>query len=327
MAKEKFIYNTQTLRYEKVEISTRERIIKTIAFLCAVIVGGAVFTVVVWNFFPSPELTKEKNYNKKISEQLIELEGDLENMNSVLSNLQERDASVHRIMFGMDPIDENLWNGGIGGHDPFRNFVSADDTGDRLTELRQRALKLKRQISIQSLSLDTISQLAIEKESMLASVPSIKPIREDKLKRKFKFLSGFGMRLHPVHRVRKMHTGIDFTAPRGTEIQATGDGKVVSIKKKSTGYGHHVIIDHGFGYKTLYAHMSKITIRKGQTVTKGQTIGLVGNTGTSTAPHLHYEVIFNGKKVNPINYCMDGLSPEEYEELTKLAQQANQSFD
>lgn len=327
MAKEKFIYNTQTLRYEKVEISTRERIIKTIAFLCAVIVGGAVFTVLVWNFFPSPELTKEKNYNKKISEQLIELEGDLENMNSVLSNIQERDASVHRIMFGMDPIDENLWNGGIGGHDPFSNFVSTDDTGDRLTELRQRALKLKRQISIQSLSLDTISQLAIEKESMLASVPSIKPIREDKLKRQFKFLSGFGMRLHPVHRVRKMHTGIDFTAPRGTEIQATGDGKVVNIKKKATGYGHHVIIDHGFGYKTLYAHMSKITVRKGQSVTKGQTIGLVGNTGTSTAPHLHYEVIFNGKKVNPINYCMDGLSPEEYEELTKLAQQANQSFD
>lgn len=327
MAKEKFIYNTQTLRYEKVEISTRERIIKTIAFLCAVIVGGAVFTVLVWNFFPSPELTKEKNYNKKISEQLIKLEGEMENMNVVLSNLQERDRSVHRIMFGMEPIDENVWNGGIGGHDPFRNFVATDDTGESLNDLRQRASKLKRQIAIQSKSLDTISNLAIEKESMLASIPSIKPVREDKLKRKIQLLSGFGMRLHPVHKVRKMHKGIDFTAPKGTEIQATGDGKVVMIKKKSTGYGHHVIIDHGFGYKTLYAHMSKITVRKGQSVTKGQAIGLVGSTGTSTAPHLHYEVILNGKKVNPINYCMDGLSPEEYEELTKLAQRANQSFD
>jgi murein DD-endopeptidase MepM/ murein hydrolase activator NlpD len=327
MAKEKFIYNTQTLRYEKVEISTRERIIKTIAFLCAVIVGGAIFTVLVWNFFPSPELTKEKNYNRKISEQLIKLESDMGNMNSVLSNLQERDASVHRIMFGMDPVDENVWNGGIGGHDPFSNFISVDDTGDRLNELRQLASKLKRQISIQSQSLDTISKLAIEKESMLASIPSIKPIREDKLRKKFNLLSGFGMRLHPVHKVRKMHTGIDFTAPRGTEIQATGDGKIVSIKKKSTGYGHHVIVDHGFGYKTLYAHMSKISVRRGQKVTKGQAIGYVGSTGTSTAPHLHYEVIYNGKKVNPINYCMDGLSPEEYEELTNLAQRANQSFD
>jgi hypothetical protein len=327
MAKEKFIYNTQTLRYEKVEISTRERIIKSIAFLCAVIVGGAVFTVVVWNFFPSPELTKEKRYNQKIAEELIKLEGDLNNMNAVIGNLQERDAAVHRIMFGMDPIDENIWNGGIGGHDPFKNFIATDDTGDRLQELKKRVSKLKRQISLQSQSLDTITNLAMEKEEMLASIPSIKPVREDKLKRRINLLSGFGMRLHPVHKVRKMHAGIDFTAPRGTEIVATGAGKVVKVRKKSTGYGHHVIIDHGFGYKTLYAHMSRIDVRVGQSVTKGQSIGLVGSTGTSTAPHLHYEVIHNNKKVNPINYCMDGLSPEEYEELTKLAQTANQSFD
>ena len=146
-------------------------------------------------------------------------------------------------------------------------------------------------------------------------------------KRNIKSLSGFGRRMHPVFKRMKMHTGIDFTCPTGTPIQATGNGIIEKVTRKSSGYGHHVIINHGFGYKTLYGHMNKIDVRKGQKVTRGQKIGEVGSTGTSTAPHLHYEVVSQGHKVNPIHYCMDGLSPEEYQQLANMASKTNQSFD
>ena len=162
--------------------------------------------------------------------------------------------------------------------------------------------------------------------SGLASIPSIKPVRSDKLARSVKLLSGFGYRIHPIFKVRKMHAGIDFTAPRGTPIQATGNGKIIKAGRGS-GYGNRVIIDHGYGYQTLYAHMDRIDVKVGQTVTRGEKIGLVGNTGASTAPHCHYEVIYKGQKVNPIQFVLDGLSPEEYQELVNVASLENQSMD
>jgi murein DD-endopeptidase MepM/ murein hydrolase activator NlpD len=169
--------------------------------------------------------------------------------------------------------------------------------------------------------------LAKQREKKLLSIPSIKPVREDKLKRNMHSLSGFGYRIHPVHGVKKFHKGIDFTAPRGTAIQATGNGKVIRVQKRRYGYGNNIIIDHGFGYTTLYAHLSEIDIQVGDEVVKGQKIGTIGSTGTSTAPHLHYEVRINDRVVNPIDYCMDGLTLEEYQELVRKASIENQSFD
>ena len=180
---------------------------------------------------------------------------------------------------------------------------------------------------MQSKSLDTIVNMAREKEKMLASIPSMKPVRSDKLARKVRLLSGFGRRIHPIYKVPKMHYGIDFTAPRGTPIQATGDGVVVKVENKRTGYGRNVVIDHGYGYKTLYAHMQDVHVKKGQKVIRGQQIGTVGNSGSSTAPHCHYEVMLKGEKVNPIHYVMDGLSPDQYQELVKASEMSNQSFD
>ena len=185
--------------------------------------------------------------------------------------------------------------------------------------------KLGRQLNLQSKSLDTIADLVKEKEKMLAAIPSIRPVRN--LTRNIKLFSGFGMRLHPIHKIRKMHWGIDFSAPKGTPIYATGDGKVISVKQRKSGYGNHVIISHGFGYKSLYAHMHKISVKVGEKIKKGEVIGSIGSTGTSTAPHLHYEVIQNGKKVNPIHFCIDGLTPAEYKEMSELSAQENQSFD
>ncbi len=175
--------------------------------------------------------------------------------------------------------------------------------------------------------MDELEKLAKNKETMLASIPAIKPVRKDKLNRNIRALSGFGMRMHPVYKRMKKHTGIDFSCPKGTPIQATGDGVVEAVYHKKTGYGTHVVINHGFGYKSLYGHMSVVDVKKGQKVKRGQVIGKVGSTGTSTAPHCHYEVHKNGIKINPINYCLDGLTPQEYQALANDASVVNQSFD
>ncbi|MEM6965969.1 MAG: M23 family metallopeptidase, partial [Bacteroidota bacterium] len=293
----------------------------------AVLVTSIIMVAIFYHFFPSPKeeaLMREMNQMKAHYE---EMTNEVATMSKVLDNIQERDGSVHRLMFGMDPIDQGIWEGGTGGSDKYANLTKYSNTGDMLIATEQRIKRLRSQLAIQSKSLDEIEDLAGKREEQLASIPAIKPIREDKLKRSIRSLSGFGLRFHPVFKRMKMHTGIDFTCPTGTPIQATGDGVVYRVTKSFTGYGHHVVIDHGFGYKTLYGHMSSINVRKGQKVTRGQKIGEVGSTGTSTAPHLHYEVIEKGRKVNPIHYCMDGLTPEEYQELANMASVSNQSFD
>jgi len=327
MRKEKFIYNTSTLRYEKVEVSLKERILKAVGFLCAIIVSGFLFTLLVWKLFPSPQekiLLGEIDALKSRYEVLNE---DFTNMSNALTTLYDRDKNIHRMVLEMDPIDDGVWNGGVGGAERYADLKEFSNSGQMMAESFVKVDKLKRQLVQQSKSLDAIEIAAKKKEEMLASIPSIKPVRADKLARRVKLLSGFGNRFHPIHKVWKKHQGIDFTAPKGTPIQATGDGVVERVEKKSTGYGHNIIINHGFGYKTLYGHMSRFDVKRGDKVKKGQQIGLVGNTGSSTAPHCHYEVHYNGIKVNPINYVMDGLSPKEYADLVKLSETANQSFD
>ena len=327
MAREKFIYNTQTLRYEKVREPLRYKILKVFGFVCVVLVTSILLVLTIGKYIPSPleqkqarELDQMRHKFQSVNQQLIVME-------KVLENIQERDASVHRMMFGMDPIDESVWQGGVGGHDPYSDLAIYDGTGEILRKTQERVEGLKRKIAMQSESLDTITSLARDRERMFASIPSIKPVRSDKLKRRINLLSGFGMRIHPIHKVPTFHKGIDFTSPSGTPVYATGDGTVVRVEYRKTGYGYNIIIDHGYGYQTLYAHLSKILVKKGEKITKGHMIGKVGNTGTSTAPHLHYEVHLNGRAVNPINHCLDDLSPEEYQMLVEMADTPNQSFD
>jgi len=191
------------------------------------------------------------------------------------------------------------------------------DTRKKLDQVASRAY-------IQSTSFDDVVEMARNKEAMLAAIPAIKPVANKSLK---KMASGYGYRIHPIYKVRKMHWGTDFSAPTGTPIYATGDGKVTTYKRSRSGYGRHIVIDHGFGYKTLYAHMNKIEVRRGQRVKRGDVIGYIGSTGSSTAPHLHYEVMKDGRKINPINYFFNDLSPEEYEEMLIISSHSNQSFD
>ena len=327
MGKEKFVYNKHTLRYEKVEVTLRDRFFKIFGFASAVLVSAVLFTLLIWKFFPSPQEEALLREIDQMKNQYLSLSEDYTVMSKVLTNIQERDASVHRMVFGMDPIDQDVWNGGIGGHNKYADIVMHKNSGNLLVSTKEKVDKIKRQIKMQSESLDTLISMAKDREKMWASIPSITPVREDKLARSVRLLSGFGYRLHPILKIRKLHTGIDFTAPRGTPIQATGDGVVEKVEYKRSGYGHHVVINHGFGYKTLYGHMSRIDVRKGEKVKRGQKIGAVGNTGSSTAPHCHYEVIMKGNKVNPIHYCMAGLSPKEYQNLVEMASTTNQSMD
>jgi hypothetical protein len=327
MRREKFFYNKQTLQFEKIRLSLKEKLTRIFGYASAIFVSSLILTIFGWKFFPSPQ---EEIYLKEIDQLKSELgvfNRDFEELSKGLSNLQERDKWVHRMVLEMDPIDENIWEGGVGGSSRYAEYQNFSRSGDLMAQLKQKVDKLKRQYYIQTTSLDEIEKMAEGKEKMLASIPSIKPVRVDRLNRGVQLLSGFGYRLHPIHKIVKMHAGIDFSAPQGTAIQATGDGVVVDVDNKRSGYGLHVIIDHGYGYQTLYGHMSGIVVKKGQKIKKGQLIGKVGSTGTSTAPHCHYEVHYKGKPVNPIDYVLDGLTPLEYQELVRLAETENQSFD
>jgi hypothetical protein len=327
MRNEKYRFNTHTLQYERLTRSTKSKLFMFAGYLCAVLFSAVIIYTISSKFITTP---KEKALQREMTQLEFHLENlneDYQSLTTKIEDIQSKDAEVHRMIFGMEPIDESVWNGGVGGHEKYPFLANLNNTGALLGTALEKADKLKLKINLQQKSIEEIYNMASLREDKLASIPSIKPIREDKLKRKLRHLSGYGIRIHPVHKVKKFHKGIDFTAPRGTTIQATGDGKVIRVENKRLGYGRSVVIDHGFGYETLYAHMQSVDVKKGEKVKKGQAIGTVGSTGTSTAPHLHYEVKLNKKSVNPIDYCMDGLSPIEYEELIKLAEEHNQSFD
>lgn len=324
---EKYVYNPHTLQFEKVSLTTKSILLRVIGFVSAVIVSAAILYFMISEYFPTP---KEKALLKELNQkdyQFATLKSQVERADKIIQNLQNRDAKIHRVLLGMDPIDPGMWKAGIGGHDPNEGSKWMLSGGTNMSEAKNYVDQLERQVYLLSKSIDEVESEAKTKEKMLASIPSIKPVRLDHLARDVQQLSGFGIRLHPVHKINKMHTGIDFTAPIGTPIQSTGDGKVVRIENKASGYGRSVLIDHGFGYKTLYAHMQNIKVRPGQIIKKGEAIGTIGNSGLSTGPHCHYEVWFHEKPVNPIHYCMDGLSPAEYQELVEQSSTANQSFD
>ena len=327
MPKEKFVYNKHTLRFEKLQTSLKSRLLKVFGFLSAVIVASIFFLSFAFTYFPSP---KEKMLNREIDqmkEKYEHLDQQIVMMDKVLGNIQDRDANVHRMMFGMDPIDKDQWNMGTGGHDKFAGLSKLGNSYEILANTEEKVQKLERQLVLQSKSPDTIMNLAVKKENLYSALPILTPVSADKYRQRMSSLSGFGMRLHPILKVRRMHTGVDFPAPRGTSIQATGDGRVSKIEAHSSGYGKNVIIDHGFGYQTMYAHMESITVREGEKVKRGQKIGTVGETGRATAPHVHYEVIYKGQKVNPIQYCLEGISTTEYKELVEMSQNSNISYD
>lgn len=326
MKQKKYVYNTSTLRFEEYKVSTSAKIYRFLGILSSIIITAAIIYGLGSTYFPTPREQALERELELMSVKYLSFKDNLETYSKVLNNLRERDDGVYRMLFGMDPLDGDMWEGGIGGHSRLGDNIEFNFSGQLVNEVQNRLDRLERQLVMHSRSLETIEELSEDRENMLASIPSIKPIRMDNLHRSMNLLSGFGMRLHPVHKVWRMHSGIDFTAPLGTPIYATGNGVVTRIQRDRTGYGTFLVVDHGYGYETLYAHLRDYSVSVGDKVTKGQKIATVGNTGTSTAPHLHYEVRYRGNAVNPIYFCMDGLSPAEYQELVEMASIPNQSF-
>jgi len=326
MRREKFVFNQQTLQYDRVVEPLKYTILRGFVFCFAALLTAAVLMVVIHRYFPSPNEVMLAGENDILRDQIKDLESSFGDLSSVLANLQERDAAAHRMIFGMEPIDKDVWKGGRGGHDAYDDLRELPRSGEQMAQLREKVDRFKHQLDLQSRSLDSITVMAERKEDMLASIPSIKPIRSDRYSRNIQNLSGFGYRVHPIYKVKKMHYGIDFNCAKNTPIRATGKGKVV-MAGKNAGFGNCVIIDHGYGYKSLYAHMETIGVKYGEQVERGATIGKVGSTGQSTGDHLHYEVRKNGERVDPIQYCYDGLSTEEYSELVNASQASNQSWD
>lgn len=324
MAKVRYQYNESTLSYEKVKVSPRKRMLQILATLLAWTFGSGLFYLLFNVVYDSPKELQLKNERDEILLQYQILDKRLDQMSAVLADLENRDDNIYRTIFEAEPIPDNIRKAGIGGVNRYKNLDKFKGDADEVLETSKKLDQLAKQLYIQSKSFDEVIELAKAKEDMLASIPAIQPVSNKDLKR---MSSGFGNRVHPIYKTTRFHWGNDFTAPTGTDIYATGKGKVVHVEKSGSGFGYHVIIDHGYGYQTLYGHMSEIKVRQGQEVKRGDLLGLVGSTGLSSAPHLHYEVIKNGNKVDPVNFYFNDLNPQEYDLMIQISQQENQSFD
>jgi murein DD-endopeptidase MepM/ murein hydrolase activator NlpD len=323
MGRAKYQFDKRTLTYKKVTLSVQQVLWRVLSYVAAGAVFSAIVLVSFTAFFDSP---KEKQLKREIAQ--LELQYKVMNdrmiqMNQVLAELQEKDDNIYRVIFEAEPIPRSMRDAGFGGVNRYQHLDAFTNT-ELIKETAMRLDRLTKKMVVQSRSFDDVIELAKGKAQLLASIPAIQPVSNDKLTR---IASGFNYRVHPIYKIMHFHTGIDFTAPTGTEIVATGDGKVSVVERESRGYGNHVVVNHGFGYETLYAHMSRFKVTVGQKVKRGDVIGYVGSTGTSTAPHLHYEVIKNGEKINPINFFFNDLSAEEYDKVVEMSSRSNQSFD
>ncbi len=279
--------------------------------------------MVIINFYETPNSKDIKRENQRLLTQYKLMQKDLENIETVLKDLQQRDDNIYRVIFETEPIPSSIRNAGFGGANKYGHLENLDNSKLVITTARRLDI-LAKQAYVQSKSYDEVMKMAQDKEKMLASIPSIQPISNEGLRRT---ASGWGFRIHPIYKIRKFHYGMDFTAPTGTEIYVTGDGVVDEVTSEHSGYGKLVSVNHGYGYKTLYAHLSKFNVRAGQKVKRGEVIGFVGSTGTSTAPHLHYEVHKNGEPVNPQYFYYMDLTPQEYERMIAISSNMGQSFD
>jgi murein DD-endopeptidase MepM/ murein hydrolase activator NlpD len=325
MRKSKYIYDPLTLAYKKVERTWKHILRDTSLFLLASALLGVLFFFVIQLVIDSP---KEKSLKRELDEVLLTYEQLDERLNKlmlVVGNMEKRDDEIYRVIFESEPPPAEIRLSGLAGGALRYESIRDLSNGILLEKISRKVDELTKRIAIQSESLDELASLTNNKEALLDALPAIRPVKDQPGTR---FSSGFGYRIHPIYKVRKKHPGVDFSAKKGTPIYASADGIVISNDVfGGRGFGKHITISHGFGYHTLYAHMDKAIKKRGQRVKRGDLIGYIGNTGRSTAPHLHYEVIKNGRRVNPINYFFNDLSPTQYDDLVRSAAISNQSFD
>ncbi|MBL7752182.1 MAG: peptidoglycan DD-metalloendopeptidase family protein [Chitinophagaceae bacterium] len=323
MKKIKYFYNTHTLRYEKLETPVRVKVLRVFGFLAAALVTAALISFFAFRFVGSPNERLLKMENDRLGDGYNQLSKELREVRQQMRDLEKRDNEVYRSIFEANPIPDSAR---AKAQEKVQQAAIIESmTGNQLyRSLLESINQLKNRIALQNKSYGEINERIKNKEKILAATPAIQPVSNKDLDR---IASGFGYRIDPIYKTIKLHAGLDFTAPTGTPIYATADG-VVSVSGFSDGgYGNHVVINHGYGYETLYGHMSRIKARRGQKVTRGEVIGYVGSTGKSTGPHLHYEVHKNGQKIDPVYFFYNDLSPEQFDRLLKKAGASNQSFD
>lgn len=325
MKKVKYYYDTENLAYRKIKPKKGQKLGVVALFLLASGLFGFLCFVVLINtpFFETPKdrLQAREIENMKINYAILNKKMD--QVDEVLENVAERDNNLYRVFFNSSPIPEEQRKAGFGGVNRYKALEGYDNS-ELVVSTTKRVDVISKELVIQSKSLDEILKLAKEKEKLLVAIPAIQPVKNENLKA---MASGFGYRSDPFTKIRKFHAGMDFSAKTGTPIYATGDGVVERADNTASGYGNHIVIRHGFGYETLYGHLSKYKVRAGQKVKRGDVIGYVGSTGRSEAPHLHYEVHKNGEVVNPLNFYYGNISAAEYAAISKLANQENQSLD
>jgi hypothetical protein len=323
MPNSRYKFNPESLSFDKIRLSIGAMLLRGLAYFVGSLLIAIVYYLIFAIFVDSP---KEKALMREIEQLALQydlIHREMENVEKVIGQLQETDDNLYRTIFEAEPIPESLREGGVGGINRYKELEGYDNSSI-VIETAKRLDRIRKKIYVQSKSFDDLISLAMKKEDMLRSIPAILPISNKDLTRT---ASGFGLRIHPIYKIIKFHAGMDFTAPSGTDIYATGDGTIASVISSRRGLGNHIVINHGFGYSSVYAHLDRFNVRAGQKVKRGDVIGFVGSTGTSVAPHLHYEIKLNGVNVDPVNYYFNDLSPEEYERMIEIASKTGQSFD
>jgi murein DD-endopeptidase MepM/ murein hydrolase activator NlpD len=323
MKKIKYYYNTHTLRYEKLETPLRVKLLRVFGFIAAALVTAMVISLLAFRFLGSPNEKLLRAENERMKDRYREMNTQLKKVEQQMQELEARDNEVYRSIFEANPIPDSARLKDLEKEQQIAKVEGMEQT-DLVNSIISSLNNMSSRIKAQQASYKDISEMLKDKEKLLAATPAIQPVSNKDLKR---IASGFGYRIDPVYKTVKLHPGLDFTAPAGTPIYATADGVIEVAGNRGDGYGNVVIINHGFGYKTLYGHMYRIKARSGQRVVRGEVIGWVGSTGKSTGPHCHYEVIKNGNKIDPIYFFYNDLTPEQFDRLLKLAAASNQSFD
>ncbi len=323
MAKPRYKFDPESLSFDKIRMGVGAILLKALAYILGSVIIAVVFNFLFGIFFDSP---KEKALKREVDQMTLQysmVHREMDNLGKVIEHLQETDDNLYRTIFGAEPLQSTQRQGGVGGVNRYMELEGYSNS-KIIIETEKKLDGIRKQVYAQSKSYDELILLVKRKEDMLRSIPAIIPISTKDLTR---IASGFGLRIHPVYKISKFHSGMDFTAPLGTEIYASGDGTIESVQSSKRGMGNYIIINHGFGYQSIYAHLDRFNVRAGQKVRRGDVIGYVGDTGMSVAPHLHYEIKLNNVNVDPVNYFFNDLSAAEYEAMVEVASKTGQSFD
>lgn len=322
MRKVYYLYNPKTRTYDRIYPTVRQRIVSYVRRMAVTVAVVAVLCVALVLIFGSPSEKELRTENSELQARFTVLSSRLDEALGVLQDIQQRDDNLYRVMFQADPIPSAIRNSGFSSTNRYEDLMTMANA-DLVINTTQKLDMLTKQLYIQSCSFDDVVEMCKSHDEMLRCIPAIQPISNKDLRYT---ASGYGIRTDPIYGTKRFHAGMDFSANLGTEVYATGDGTVVKMGWEP-GYGKTILIDHGFGYRTRYAHLQDYRTRRGKKVLRGEVIGLVGSTGKSTGPHLHYEVHVKGQPVNPVNYYFMDLDADAYDRMIQIAANHGKVFD